>query len=80
LGSLVEHYYANPLNPMVGLNCCPGRVRLTRSFDPAFNKEAFFSGSKPALHFISFLYGAFTLNVKSLLNENLGGILGGTQC
>jgi hypothetical protein len=24
--------------------------------------------------------GAFTLEVKSLLNENLGGILGGTQC
>jgi hypothetical protein len=23
-------------------------------------------------------YGAFTLNVKSMLNENLGGILGGT--
>jgi len=25
-------------------------------------------------------YGAFTLNVKPVLNENLGGILGGTQC
>ncbi len=25
-------------------------------------------------------YGAFTLDVKSMLNENLGGILGGTQC
>jgi hypothetical protein len=24
-------------------------------------------------------YGAFTLDVKSMLNENLGGILGGTQ-
>jgi len=24
-------------------------------------------------------YGAFTLDVKSALNENLGGILGGTQ-
>ncbi len=24
--------------------------------------------------------GAFTLDVKSLLNDNLGGILGGTQC
>jgi hypothetical protein len=24
-------------------------------------------------------YGAFTLAVKSVLNENLGGILGGTQ-
>jgi len=24
--------------------------------------------------------GAFTLNVKSMLNENLGGILGGTKC
>ncbi len=24
--------------------------------------------------------GAFTLEVKALLNENLGGILGGTQC
>jgi hypothetical protein len=23
---------------------------------------------------------AFTLNVKSMLNENLGGILGGTKC
>jgi hypothetical protein len=25
-------------------------------------------------------YGAFTLDVKSVLNENLRGILGGTQC
>jgi hypothetical protein len=25
-------------------------------------------------------YGAFTLDVKSMFNENLGGILGGTQC
>jgi hypothetical protein len=25
-------------------------------------------------------YGAFTLDVKSMLNENLDGILGGTQC
>ncbi len=24
--------------------------------------------------------GAFTLDVKSVLNDNLGGILGGTQC
>jgi hypothetical protein len=24
--------------------------------------------------------GAFTLDVKSMLNVNLGGILGGTQC
>jgi hypothetical protein len=24
--------------------------------------------------------GAFTVDVKSMLNENLGGILGGTQC
>jgi len=24
--------------------------------------------------------GAFTLDVKSMLNENLGGILGGMQC
>jgi hypothetical protein len=28
----------------------------------------------------SIYYGAFTLEVKSVLNENLGGILGGTQC
>jgi hypothetical protein len=25
-------------------------------------------------------YGAFTLDVKSMLNENIGGILGGSQC
>jgi hypothetical protein len=25
-------------------------------------------------------YGAFTLDVKSVLNENIGAILGGTQC
>ncbi len=29
---------------------------------------------------IGLTYGAFTLDVKSMLNENLGGILGGTQC
>ncbi len=28
----------------------------------------------------SLIYGAFTLNVKSVLNGSLGGILGGTQC
>ncbi len=28
----------------------------------------------------NYSYGAFTLDVKSVLNENLGGILGGTQC
>ncbi len=26
------------------------------------------------------LYGAFTLDVKPVLNENLGGIIGGTHC
>jgi hypothetical protein len=26
------------------------------------------------------IYGAFTLDVKSMWNVNLGGILGGTQC
>jgi len=26
------------------------------------------------------LNGAFTLDVKSVLNENLGGIIGGTHC
>jgi hypothetical protein len=31
--------------------------------------------------FFSWLtYGAFTLDVKSMLNVNLDGILGGTQC
>jgi hypothetical protein len=25
-------------------------------------------------------YGAFTLDIKSVLNENLSGSLGGTQC
>jgi hypothetical protein len=29
---------------------------------------------------VSMYHGAFTLDVKSVLNENLGGILGGTQC
>ncbi len=34
------------------------------------------------LNIINFMIhnGAFTLEVKSVLNENLGGILGGTQC
>jgi hypothetical protein len=29
---------------------------------------------------VSTTNGAFTLDVKSVLNENLGGILGGMQC
>jgi len=29
---------------------------------------------------VKLTYGAFTLGVKSVLNENLGGILGGSQC
>jgi hypothetical protein len=28
----------------------------------------------------SYTYGAFTPHFKSLLNENLGGILDGTRC
>jgi hypothetical protein len=36
------------------------------------------------IHWLGFFqwipHGAFTLDVKSVLNENLGGILGGTQC
>jgi hypothetical protein len=32
------------------------------------------------VHGWSCSYGAFTLDVKSMLNENLGGILGGTHC
>ncbi len=31
-------------------------------------------------HYHCSIYGAFTLDVKLELNENLGGILGGTQC
>jgi hypothetical protein len=27
-----------------------------------------------------YYHGAFTHNVKSMLNKNIGGILGGTQC
>ncbi len=33
----------------------------------------------PTLH-LNMHYDAFTLDVKSVLNENLCGILGGTQC
>ncbi len=29
---------------------------------------------------VALYYGAFTLDVKSVLNENLDDILGGTQC
>jgi hypothetical protein len=32
------------------------------------------------IHQQPFTYDAFTLDVKSVLNEILGGILGGTQC
>jgi hypothetical protein len=32
------------------------------------------------LEFACTPYGAFTLDVKSVLNENLGGIIDGTQC
>jgi len=51
LCSLVENYYANPLNPMVGLNCCPGRVRLTSSFDPAFQQRGFLLRLKTSITF-----------------------------
>ncbi len=30
--------------------------------------------------YVSIYINAFTPNIKSMLNENLGGILGGTQC
>jgi hypothetical protein len=36
--------------------------------------------SKLHSHFVIVLKSAFTPNVKSILNENLGGILRGTQC
>jgi hypothetical protein len=43
---------------------------------PTYNKAtpSFFA------HVLKDSYGAFTLDVKSVLNENLGDILDGTQC
>jgi hypothetical protein len=38
-------------------------------------QDSFWMGNK-----ITNTYGAFTLDVKSVLNENLGGVLGGMQC
>jgi hypothetical protein len=37
-------------------------------------------GQSSSNEIIVIYYGAFTLDVKSTLNENLGGNLGGTQC
>jgi len=34
----------------------------------------------PSLTLLGVTNGAFTLDVKLVLNENLGGILGGIQC
>ncbi len=57
----------------IGLLCC----RL-EDFIFQANRVAGFSGLN--LFFLSYLKDAFTPNVKSVLTENLGGILSGTQC
>jgi hypothetical protein len=46
-------------------------------FTPKYYKYSF-PPTFPGLNTV-FNYGALTLGVKSTLNENLGGILGGTQ-
>jgi len=54
-----------------------------QNFDDAQAGSTLFLVMPPprALPTIYHSHGAFTLDVKSLLNEkNLGGILGGTQC
>ncbi len=44
-------------------------------------KDLLESGKKWNSIYKTYSYnGAFTLDVKSVLNENLGRILGGTQC
>ncbi len=44
-------------------------------------KDSLQSGKKLEFYIqTNFYNGAFTLDVKSVLNENLGHILGGTQC
>jgi hypothetical protein len=43
-----------------------------------------FIGANVKIHYYTHVknnsYGTFTLVVKSMLNVNLGGIIGGTQC
>jgi len=53
-----------------------------QNFDGAQAGSALFLVMHPpqALPTIYHSHGAFTLDVKSVLNDNLGGILGGTQC
>ncbi len=36
--------------------------------------------SRGGFYLFMYIKGTFTLDVKSVLNENLGGILGVTQC
>jgi hypothetical protein len=55
---------------------CPVVSNSQLQFTPEFKSCLYFP---PTLH-PNMHYGAFTLDVKSMLNENLCGILGGTQC
>jgi hypothetical protein len=56
------------------VGCCFTQVPQTHYY-LFLGPKTFFS-----FHHVIDIYGAFTPNVKSGLNENLGGILGDTQC
>ncbi len=60
-------------------SCREERGSLSHTSSSQLESSLFFNVTKG-----SYIYGAFTLDVKSVLNENLGGILGGilggTQC
>jgi hypothetical protein len=61
-------------------------IRFTNVSDKTFSAQTISGGFRHEIGAGTIVseiwstYDAFTLDVKSMLNENLGGILGGTQC
>jgi hypothetical protein len=67
-------------NPVVLASSLSLSLSCLSAFPSLFSRLFPSSGSLSSLHALPItLMGVFTLDVKSVLNENLGGILGGTQ-
>jgi hypothetical protein len=64
----------NEPNKIVRMN---DYITFLKSCCPFYQSSWFFV---KVLSPFSLTYGAFTLDVKSMLNKNLGGILGDTHC
>jgi len=62
------------------INCNEGRHKTPLVYNVGSSSSSITTSGPLCLWPEYNVHGAFTLDVKSVLNENLGGIQGGTQC